>query len=112
MDGIEQAWQKLQDDWDDDEAHKRFAGACLSAGQLPEAGRRYKMVKQEGGPRAERADAQIQKLFTLGMTLIKQDRTEAPKKRSPIIWVFAILVFVVLVGASLFFMSNMIKPAP
>ena len=93
---LEGAWEAVVANWDNEELHKAFVGACLAAGRLPEAGKRYRKVKLGGGPKAERAEKQIGKLLTLGMTLIEQHRTPAPKKRNHLVTLLVLLALVFL----------------
>lgn len=103
---VEGAWLRVVEDWENDELHKAFVGACLSAGRLPEAGRRYREVKAKGGAKAERAEAQIAKLLTLGMTLMEQERTPPPKKKNRVVTFLVILALVCLGTAIALGLSN------
>ncbi|MBW2460321.1 MAG: hypothetical protein JRH11_01660, partial [Deltaproteobacteria bacterium] len=53
-DPIDVAWNEVEGAWDDRDAHKRFVALCQSLGRLPEAGRRYREVR-EGGAEDRRA---------------------------------------------------------
>lgn len=105
-DPIEEAWRHVVDNWNDDEAHKQFFGACVAADRLPEAGKRYRAVKNEGGARAKKAEEQIGKLLALGMSLIQQDRTPPPKRTNRVVTSLVVLALALLGIAIVIGLSN------
>lgn len=106
-DPVEEAWQRVLGAWDDDDAHRAFLGVCTNAGRLPEAGKRYRAVKLAGGARAERADAQINKLLTLGMTLMAQQRTPPPKPRNrPLSILIFVAIFLIGLSVAIYVMGT------
>ncbi len=99
-DPVETTWAHVLANWNDDEAHKAFVGTCLSEDRLPEAGKRYRQIKEEGGERAARAEEQIAKLLTLGMTLMQQNRTLPPPKRNRAL-TFLVMLALALLGIAI-----------
>ncbi len=80
-DAIESAWQRVLAAWDDEKAHKAFLMLCASTGQLSEAGRRYRDVRERDPERAEIAKAQIDRVLGLAMQSLATLKTE-PTARS------------------------------
>jgi hypothetical protein len=80
-DVTESAWQRVLRDWEDEKAHKAFLMLCASTGQLAEAGRRYRDVREREPERAETAKAQIDRVLGLAMQGLSALKTE-PAPRS------------------------------
>jgi hypothetical protein len=80
-DPIESAWEQLEAHWDDPEAHDRFVGLCLELGRLPEAGRRYREVRDRDPERSEDARQRIDRLLTLATRTLELTRTPPPDTR-------------------------------
>ena len=78
---IESAWQRVLAEWDDEKAHKAFLMLCASTGQLAEAGRRYRDVRERDPERADAAKAQIDRVLGLAMQSLSALKTE-PTARS------------------------------
>ena len=78
---IESAWQRVLAEWGDEKAHKAFLMLCASTGQLAEAGRRYRDVRERDPERAEAAKAQIDRVLGLAMQNLSALKTE-PTARS------------------------------
>lgn len=74
---IEAAWQQVRADWDDEEAHRRFRALCAAVGRLPEAGRRYREVRERDPDPARRAAAErhIDALLALATSTLEHLRT-------------------------------------
>jgi hypothetical protein len=80
-DVVESAWQRVLREWEDEKAHKAFLMLCASTGQLAEAGRRYRDVRERDPERAEVAKAQIDRVLGLAMQSLSTLKTE-PTQRS------------------------------
>ena len=79
---IEAAWQKVLQDWDEDDAHKRFIVLCESFNVLHEAGSRYRSIRESDPERSERAKKQIDRILASAMSKLSIERSE-PQKRPP-----------------------------
>ena len=65
VDPIDDAWAKVEADWGSEEAHRRFVGVCVALDQLPEAGKRYRQVRDGDPARREEAAKHIDTLIAL-----------------------------------------------
>lgn len=101
----EGAWTELQDDaWTDDKAHERFLLLADAAGELAEAGRRYRAAKEAAdragdAERKARADRQLERIVALAMARMARERTTAPVRRGRLEWVLYGLSAMLLVAA-------------
>lgn len=77
-DPIEDAWSSLEERWDDAEAHRKFIALCATLDRLPEAGRRYREVRDGDPERRETAEHQIDRLLALAMQSLATARTPPP----------------------------------
>ncbi|MEM8606718.1 MAG: hypothetical protein AAGF92_06410 [Myxococcota bacterium] len=102
MDPIDEAWGQVEADWQDEEAHRRFVGVCVALERLPEAGKRYREVRERDPERRDDAIAQIDKLLTLATQQL-QDTRVPPSTREhkrTLQWVaFGVMMMLMAVGA-------------
>ncbi len=77
--GFESLWQRVLAEWDDDKVHNAFLEYARSRFLLPEAGARYRKVKEDDPSRAEFVDKKLAALMTLALTLLETERREPPK---------------------------------
>ena len=94
-DPIDAAWAQLEADWDDEAAHKKFLTLCQAMHRLPDAGRRYREVREGDPDRADVAAAQIDRLLTLAMQGLEVLKTEPPRRSGKTV------MFLVALGVSL-----------
>ena len=89
---IQQAWQQVEQDWDNIEAHQRFTALCLQLDCPAEAGRRYREVRDSNPERTERASQQIDAIMAALSAQLELRRSPPPKKppRWLLVCVFAI----------------------
>lgn len=101
-DPLETAWAKVEQQWDDDAAHKAFVGLCLSLDRLAEAGRRYRQVRDDDPERRDEASRRIDALLALALQTMELTKTEAPdaaSTRRKITWVaFGIMLTLIAVA--------------
>ena len=100
MDPVDKAWAKVEEAWEDAEAHRRFVAACIALDRLPEAGRRYRDVRERDPARAKAAEAHIHKLLALATQQLQDTRvvpSTAGHKRT-LTWA-AFLIMLILMGA-------------
>jgi len=70
-DPIPDAWAEVERAWDDPEAHRRFRALCATLGRLPEAGRRYREVRDRDPARREAAERHIDALLALAASSLE-----------------------------------------
>lgn len=104
---IEAAWQKVLEDWDDDDAHKRFIVLCESFNILHEAGSRYRAIRESEPERGDQAKKQIDRILVSAMSKLSVERSE-PQKRPPrAVWILAVVLFLALLGFAGWAMTRM-----
>ncbi len=102
MDPLDEAWARVEAQWGDDEAHRRFIGMCMALDRLPEAGRRYKAVRDEGSARSPQAEARMETLIALATQQLQDTRVEpvVSEHKRTLQWIaFAIMMGFMGVGA-------------
>jgi len=103
-DPIDEAWARVVERWDDDEQHKLFVGLCFSLSRLPEAGRRYREVRERDPARREDAARRIDKLLTFASKTLDATKEPPPdmKRARRILFVVALVLFCALILSSAF----------
>lgn len=105
MDPIDEAWGQVEADWGSEEAHRRFVGTCVALQRLPEAGRRYREVRERDPERRQDAITRIDKLLALATQQLEDTRvppSTAEHKRT-LQWV-AFGIMMLLMGAGVWLM--------
>ncbi|MFW5875207.1 MAG: hypothetical protein ACOCXM_00590 [Myxococcota bacterium] len=74
-DPIELAWGRVEAQWSDPEAHSAFLALCMELDRLPEAGRRYREVRERDPERSEEAQRRIDELLSLAAQRLQLQRT-------------------------------------
>ena len=100
MDPIDEAWARVEADWGNEEAHRRFVGVCVALDRLPEAGKRYRQVREADPARREEAAAHIDRLIVLATQQL-QDTRAVPNTtghKRTLTWA-AFFIMLVLMGA-------------
>lgn len=108
MDPIDEAWAKVEADWGNEEAHRRFVGVCLALDQLPEAGKRYRKVRENDPVRREDAAKQIDTLIVLAAQQLQDTRVPPATTghKRTLTWA-AFFIMLMLMGAALLFLLRM-----
>lgn len=102
LDPIDEAWARVEADWGSDEAHRRFVGICLALDRLPEAGKRYRHVRDNDPTRSEEAARHIDTLITVAAQRLQDTRVApaTPEHKRTLTWVaFIIMLFLMGTGA-------------
>lgn len=73
-DPLEEAFAAALATWDDDEAHQRYLAMAQALGRLPEAGRRYREIKESDPVRAPGAQKRLDSLLALALADLAQRR--------------------------------------
>jgi hypothetical protein len=104
-DPLDTAWAEVEAHWDDAAAHKKFLALADTLDRLPDAGRRYRAVREKDPERAERAKAQVDALFGIAMTRMKVEKSEPPKVRRRLDFI-AFGISMALIAAALWSMLH------
>jgi hypothetical protein len=102
QDPIDEAWARVVERWDDDEQHRKFVGLCLSLSRLPEAGRRYREVREGDPERRDEAARRIDKLLSLARSTLEATKDPPPdtNRARRILFVVALVLFCGLILSS------------
>lgn len=105
---LDEAWERVLAEWDDDKVHGAFLARCQAAKDLGEAARRYRSLVEPGSPFRERVDRleaaqkRLSAVATLAVLDMHAHRTEPQKPRG--IWALrAIAIFIALAALYTFF---------
>jgi hypothetical protein len=107
LDPIEEAWARVQAEWGNEDAHRRFVGLCVALNRLAEAGKRYREVRETDPTRRDHAARQIDALIALATTQLQDTRvrpTSTEHKRT-LTWV-AFFIMLLLMGAGVWFLMR------
>lgn len=99
-DPVADAWRRLLEQWDDDDAHCKFIGLCATMDRLPDAGRLYREVRESDGERRAIAEKQIDRLLAHAMQSLEAHRTEPPKRSPRTLLLIAVLVMLGMIAAA------------
>jgi hypothetical protein len=102
VDPIDEAWARVEADWGDEDAHRRFVGVCVALDRLPEAGKRYREVRETDPTRRDHAAKQIDTLIVLATQQLQDTRVQpAPSEHKRTLTWAAFFIMLVLMGAGL-----------
>jgi hypothetical protein len=79
-DPIDEAWERVDRAWDDEETHRKFIALCRALGRLPEAGRRYREIRDRDPSRRDAAAAHIDALLSAAMLEMQAHRSPPPMR--------------------------------
>jgi hypothetical protein len=107
VDPIDEAWARVEADWANPEAHRRFVGVCVALERLPEAGKRYRDVRETDPARRDDAIAQIDTLIGLATQQLQDTRVAAPtdQHKRTLTWA-AFFIMLVLMGAGVWLLMR------
>ncbi len=105
VDPIDEAWAEVEADWGNEEAHRRFVGVCIALDRLPDAGKRYREVRENDPARREDAARQIDTLIVLATQQLEDTRVEPPttERKRTLTWA-AFFIMLLLMGAAMLFL--------
>ena len=100
MDPIDEAWAQVEAEWGDAEAHRRFVGVCVALDRLPEAGKRYREIRENDPARRDYAAKQIDTLIRLATQQLQDTRVRpaTTQHKRTLTWA-AFFIMLVLMGA-------------
>ena len=107
VDPIDEAWARVEADWENPEAHRRFVGVCVALDRLPEAGKRYRDVRETDPARRDDAISQIDTLIALATQQLRDTRVAPPttKHKRTLTWA-AFFIMLVLMGAGVWLLMR------
>ena len=85
-DPFERAWQKVEERWVDDAAHRQFIAFCSAQAALAEAGRRYRQVQERDPERRDQASQRLNAILGLAFSTLELARPSAAPRRSKLFW--------------------------
>lgn len=80
-DPIAVAWQRVEASWEDPDAHRAFLTLCVTLGRMPEAGRRYREVRDGDPERREEAQRRIDELLAMATHHLQRSASPPPERR-------------------------------
>ncbi len=101
------AWEAVESDWENDDAHKRFLALCAASERLAVAGRRYRRVLDTDPARAAGAERRMQTLLTLATEQLLRHKTPPAEKGTPRLTLVAIGVAAVIIGMTLWQLTRL-----
>jgi len=107
VDPIEEAWARVEAEWGNEDVHRRFVGLCVALDRLPDAGKRYRQVREADPARREHATKQIDALIALATQQLQDTRvrpTSTEHKRT-LTWA-AFFIMLVLMGAGVWLLAR------
>ena len=93
---IDLAWQKVLENFSDENSHRRFLILCQAMGKLSEAAKRYREIKDRDPEHADTADKQLEKVLAAAVAALSASRSEKLKPALNKMTVFAIGVFLMM----------------
>jgi hypothetical protein len=107
VDPIDEAWARVEAEWGDEDAHRRFVGVCVALDCLPEAGKRYREVRDTDPTRQDDAAKQIDTLIVLATQQLQDTRVEPAQTehKRTLTWA-AFFIMLTLMGAGLLLMMR------
>ena len=105
-DPLEAAWQALLDAWPEEGAHRKFLALAETLDRLPDAGSRYRGIKDEAlragdTARAAEAEAGIERLITRAMGRMELHRQPPDPKPRRIVLGLGVVLVLALFGFAL-----------
>ncbi|MEZ4288220.1 MAG: hypothetical protein R3A47_08775 [Polyangiales bacterium] len=100
---LDDAWARVVERWDDDDAHQRFLTFCTSEGALGDAAARYRALI-ESSEHAGVAQKQLSRIVILATQQLDSMAGQPPRARSALRW-FALLFMLGCFATALYLWS-------
>ena len=102
VDPIDEAWARVEAEWGSEQAHRRFVGVCVALDRLPEAGKRYRKVRDTDPSRRDYAVTRIDSLIALATQQLQDTRVEPARTehKRTLTWA-AFFMMLMLMGAGI-----------
>ena len=107
LDPIDEAWARVEAEWGNEDAHRRFVGVCVALDRLPEAGKRYRQVRENDPARRDVALKQIDRLIGLATQQLQDTRIRpaSTEHKRTLTWA-AFFIMLVLMGAGVWLLMR------
>jgi hypothetical protein len=107
LDPIDEAWARVEADWGSEEAHRRFVGVCMALDRLPEAGKRYRQVRDNDPGREQDAARYMDRLVALATQRLQETRVvpATSQHKRTLTWV-AFTIMLLLMGAGAWLLTR------
>lgn len=79
---LQAAWHEVDTNWSDDESHRRFVTLCTARGELAEAARCYRRVRDGDSARRESAERHLKAVLAAAMGTLSSTRASERHARS------------------------------
>jgi len=87
---LQAAWHEVDTNWSDDETHRRFVALCTARGELAEAARCYRRVRDQDPARRESAERRLEAVLAAAMLVLSSSsastRQAGSARRSRTYW--------------------------
>jgi hypothetical protein len=83
---IDASWNKLQADWQSDDAHRRFIALCALHGALGEAGSRYRTLRETSPELAPDVDRRLNAVMAAALEQLERARTKPRERGKRAMW--------------------------
>lgn len=80
------AWDKLQADWQSDEAHRRFIALCALHGALGEAGTRYRAAREANPSLSTDVERRLNAVMAAALEQLTSTRTKPREPNKRMMW--------------------------
>ena len=102
VDPIDEAWARVEAEWGDEDTHRRFVGVCVALDRLPDAGKRYREVRETDPARRDDAVRQIDTLIALATQQLQDTRVQPANNehKRTLTWA-AFFIMLMLMGAGI-----------
>jgi len=105
---FELLWSKVLESWDDDKVHTAFLELARATLMLPEAGARYRAIKENDPERAAVAEQKLAQLMVLALAMLQSARESFPQ--GPPRWVTSVVCAVVAVFVAVLIRKVFVGP--
>lgn len=110
---LEDAWQRLNENWQAEEQHEDFMRHVASTGDFRGGAARYR-VSQRDASRAARSSKMLNRIQTMAAAALLSTKPQLAREKEPFKGAVVLLIFMVTVAAAgglyAFFKSNSAKP--
>lgn len=100
-DPVDRAWAEVLAAWGDDAAHKKLVALCAALGRLPEAGKRYREIRDSDPSRRAEAQKRIEQLLAAAMARLEVERAPRDdRSKRRLLFVVALALMLAMIGAA------------
>jgi len=100
---LEDSWNEVLNNWEDDQAHKRFITLCTATRHLDFAGGCYRQIGEKDEEKKQEAEQRIASIWTLSVEMLSELKTPISNRRRKLF-----LTALILSGSMLFYVLWML----